>query len=488
MTDGGASEAKLICPRSPMAEAAALNPVQRGFDPRRGYSVVGSLQSTTMDPRFEEEPDEDPDEPEPQPNQPDGARGTAAGLVPAVGLPSREWEYSTKVLSVAQVADGVTVVKLLHEAAADGWELASVMDGGEKRVILMRRPKRSARESRRVGFAPPIRTHQRASQALCARRNRGRPRRDIEHRCAPDRQRRPPRQGRRGRDHADDDRVQPARRARRQPRTSADARAAAGQGVGLPARPRRSLCGSARAAAPPQAVRAPGNRGEPGGCAGARLPAVGQGRLTEQVALFGPAGPELRIVEDLVRKIVARDPPEVGRPMTELLEAGGKRIRPALVLLAAMCGKYDPGHAVSAAMAVEVTHAATLVHDDVIDRSPTRRGRPTVAAALGAEPAIVVGDYYFAKAYEQAALTEEPAVVAVIAGAVMWICRGELAQHGARYRYGISVEEYLARIQGKTATLLAASAWIGGRLAGLEKPAQSSLHAYGTELGLAFQI
>ena len=107
-----------------------------------------------MDPRFEEEPDEEPDEPA-QPTPPDGARGAAPGLVPSVGYPSREWEYSTKVLSVAQVADGVTVVKTLHEAGADGWELASVMDGGDKRVILMRRPKRSARETRRVGFAPP---------------------------------------------------------------------------------------------------------------------------------------------------------------------------------------------------------------------------------------------------------------------------------------------------------------------------------------------
>ena len=107
-----------------------------------------------MNPRFEEEPEEEPDEP--APTQPDGAGVTATGVVPSVGYPSREWEYSTKVLSVAQVADGVTVVKTLHEAAADGWELASVIDGGEKRVILMRRIKRSTRESRRVGFAPPI--------------------------------------------------------------------------------------------------------------------------------------------------------------------------------------------------------------------------------------------------------------------------------------------------------------------------------------------
>ncbi len=136
-----------------MAEAAGLNPVQRGFDPRRGYSDGAAYNLTTMGHRFEEDPDEEPIEPS-QP-RPDGARGAAAGLVPSVGYPGREWEYSTKVLSVAQVADGVTIVTVLHEAGADGWELASVMDGGDKRVILMRRPKRSARESRRVGFAPP---------------------------------------------------------------------------------------------------------------------------------------------------------------------------------------------------------------------------------------------------------------------------------------------------------------------------------------------
>jgi hypothetical protein len=105
-----------------------------------------------MDARFEEDPDEEPDEPAPA--APDGARA-GTGLVPSVGLPSREWEYSTRVVSVAQVADGATVVNILHEAGTDGWELATVLDGGDKRVILMRRPKRSARESRRVGFAPP---------------------------------------------------------------------------------------------------------------------------------------------------------------------------------------------------------------------------------------------------------------------------------------------------------------------------------------------
>jgi len=103
--------------------------------------------------RLEDDPDDDPDEPG-EPNHPgDGAAAT--GVVPSVGLPLREWEFSTQVLTVAQLVDGVTLVKLLHQAATDGWELSDVIDGGEKRVLLMRRPKRSARESRRVGFAPP---------------------------------------------------------------------------------------------------------------------------------------------------------------------------------------------------------------------------------------------------------------------------------------------------------------------------------------------
>jgi hypothetical protein len=103
-----------------------------------------------MSPHLEEDPDDDPDEPE-QPS-PDGA---VASHIPSVGIPSRDWEYDTRVLTVAQVVDGTTLVKVLKEAAGDGWELAQVVDGGEKRVLLMRRPKRSSRETRRVGFAPP---------------------------------------------------------------------------------------------------------------------------------------------------------------------------------------------------------------------------------------------------------------------------------------------------------------------------------------------
>ncbi|HSS60777.1 MAG TPA: polyprenyl synthetase family protein [Candidatus Limnocylindrales bacterium] len=210
--------------------------------------------------------------------------------------------------------------------------------------------------------------------------------------------------------------------------------------------------------------------------------------MRQQVDLFGPAGPELRKVEGLLRNLVANDPPEVGKPMAELLEAGGKRIRPGLVLLSAMCGTYDRDRTLPAAMAVEVTHAATLVHDDVIDRAPTRRGRPTVAASLGDEPAIVVGDFYFAEAYELAARTNTPEVVAILADAVMKICAGEVRQQAIRYRYSTRVEEYMQRIEAKTATLLAACCDIGALLGGLDERRRAALRAYGRSIGLAFQI
>ncbi len=197
---------------------------------------------------------------------------------------------------------------------------------------------------------------------------------------------------------------------------------------------------------------------------------------------------DLETIEAGLRRLIEGDPDVVAAPMADLFAAGGKRIRPALVLLAAKCGRYDLETLTPAAMAVELTHAATLVHDDVIDRAGVRRGRPTVAAQLGDEPAIVVGDFYFAKAYEQAALTESPEAVAILARAVMDICAGEVRQQAIRHRYDTDIEEYMRRIGAKTATLLAACCDIGALLGGIEGSERSALRAYGRLLGLAFQI
>ena len=197
---------------------------------------------------------------------------------------------------------------------------------------------------------------------------------------------------------------------------------------------------------------------------------------------------DLSAVELALRDEIGRDPDVVSTPMAELFAAGGKRLRPALVLLSAKCGRYDLDKLLPAAMAVELTHAATLVHDDVIDRSGVRRGRPTMAASLGDEPAIVIGDFYFAKAYEHAARTDSTEVVGILARTVMEICAGEVRQQAIRYNYRTAVDEYMRRIEAKTATLLAASCDIGAVLAVLPASQRSALHEYGRLLGLAFQI
>ena len=174
--------------------------------------------------------------------------------------------------------------------------------------------------------------------------------------------------------------------------------------------------------------------------------------------------------------------------MAALFGAGGKRLRPALVLLAAKLGRYELDRLTFAAMAVEITHAATLVHDDVIDRAEMRRGRPTVAASRGNEPAIVIGDYYLVKAYELASRTASTEVVAILARAVMEICAGEVRQYAMRYRYALDEGDYMQWIHDKTASLLAACCDIGALLGGLNPDDRKALHGYGIDLGLAFQM
>lgn len=208
----------------------------------------------------------------------------------------------------------------------------------------------------------------------------------------------------------------------------------------------------------------------------------------EDLEVFGPVARDLEVVEAALRSEIDKDPAVVAEPMHDLFEAGGKRLRPALVLLSARCGHYDLDRLVPAAMAVEMTHAATLVHDDVIDRSAMRRGRPTVAAALGDEPAIVIGDHYFAKAYELASRTQSTEVVGILARAVMDICAGEVRQQAIRFLYSTGKDEYLERIAAKTATLLAASCDIGALLGALDREAREAMLSYGHILGLAFQI
>jgi len=191
---------------------------------------------------------------------------------------------------------------------------------------------------------------------------------------------------------------------------------------------------------------------------------------------------------ELARQLMA-DPEPIGAPMRRLVESGGKRLRPLLVMLTAHVGpRFDSLRAGVLAAAVELIHNATLVHDDYVDESPVRHGAATVAAAEGPERAIAVGDYYFAKGTRLIAELGEPAVSLTIARAMEAICRSQIDDLALRGRYPGDREGYLQVVQGKTAALIAASCVAGAQLAGAGDHTVARLGRYGELIGIAFQM
>jgi geranylgeranyl pyrophosphate synthase len=160
------------------------------------------------------------------------------------------------------------------------------------------------------------------------------------------------------------------------------------------------------------------------------------------------------------------------------LEAGGKRLRPLLVLLCA--GEEGGEAAVRAATAIELVHMATLVHDDVLDAAPLRRGRPTVAATAGRARATATGDLLFSRAFALLAEAGDRRAIELLAKASVALARGELAQRRDAYDAGISEERYLGRCRLKTATLFECAC-----LLGRDEPAMGG---FGAAIGLAFQL
>ncbi|MCD6014624.1 MAG: Trans-hexaprenyltranstransferase [Solirubrobacterales bacterium] len=169
------------------------------------------------------------------------------------------------------------------------------------------------------------------------------------------------------------------------------------------------------------------------------------------------------------------------------LAAGGKRLRPMLVLLCAGPGAGEG--AVRAATAVELVHMATLVHDDVLDAAPLRRGRPTVVARAGRAAATAVGDLLFSRAFAELAASNSAAEhrVRLLAAASVGLAEGELAQRRDAFRLEISAERYLERCRLKTARLFECACLIGAEPepGGGEREA---LATYGAQIGLAFQL
>jgi geranylgeranyl pyrophosphate synthase len=183
-------------------------------------------------------------------------------------------------------------------------------------------------------------------------------------------------------------------------------------------------------------------------------------------------------VEDGLRAAIAGHGEVLGEDATATLAAGGKRLRPMLVLLCA--GQAGGEASVRAATAIELVHMATLVHDDVLDEAPLRRGLPTVAASSGRDRALATGDLLLSRAFALLSEAGDERSVALLADAAVALARGELAQRQDAFDLGIDERRYLARCRLKTATLFECACLLGHD--------DEHLRAFGAEVGLAFQL
>ena len=198
---------------------------------------------------------------------------------------------------------------------------------------------------------------------------------------------------------------------------------------------------------------------------------------------------DMAAVNDMIRtRMASEHAPRIPEVTAHLVEAGGKRLRPMLTLAAArLCG-YDGPYHVHLAATVEFIHTATLLHDDVVDESDKRRGRPTANLLWDNTSSVLVGDYLFARSFQLMVETGSMRVLDILANASATIAEGEVLQLTAASDLATTEEIYLQVVRGKTAALFSAAMEVGGVIAAADPAKIQALYDYGDALGVAFQI
>src|SRR5665647_252857 len=204
--------------------------------------------------------------------------------------------------------------------------------------------------------------------------------------------------------------------------------------------------------------------------------------------LFTPINRELTIVEERLIHSIDTELPELDQAATHLVKAGGKRLRPAFALLVAKLYADSIEPVIPMAVALELVHMATLVHDDVVDNSRLRRGQPTVKNVWGNRISIYAGNYVFAKSLCLVAEYQRSDLLKVLADASMRICEGEIRQMLSCYNIHQGIKDYMRRIERKTALLISVSCQLGAMLSQAPEAEIKALKKYGYYLGMAFQI
>ncbi|MCD8511452.1 MAG: heptaprenyl diphosphate synthase component II [Bacillus sp. (in: Bacteria)] len=193
-------------------------------------------------------------------------------------------------------------------------------------------------------------------------------------------------------------------------------------------------------------------------------------------------------IEKEIENNIDANNPTLQAASTQLLKAGGKRIRPVFVLLSAQFGNYDINQIKKIAVPLEMIHMASLVHDDVIDNADLRRGKKTIKSQWDNRVAMYTGDYIFARAVEIATHCKGEGINRVLSDAMVEMCIGEVEQIRDQFNWNQNLRMYFRRIKRKTALLIAVSCQLGALEAGAPKEYERALKRYGYYIGMAFQI
>lgn len=196
----------------------------------------------------------------------------------------------------------------------------------------------------------------------------------------------------------------------------------------------------------------------------------------------------LEEVEKKLARIILEEDGYISEIGKSLLDAGGKRIRPLLVLCTAQCFGELKTRTIQAAAACEFIHMASLVHDDIIDKSDIRRNRPSLNKKIGNHGSVLVGDYLFAKAFEILSVNRLVQSMVYVVHAIGQMCDGEISQAAMKFNLNQTVEDYYKRIYKKTGVLIASCCQVGGATAEASLEKIEVLKEYGLNIGYAFQI
>ncbi len=210
--------------------------------------------------------------------------------------------------------------------------------------------------------------------------------------------------------------------------------------------------------------------------------------MTTLANIYKPVAHDLEKVEEALSGITGVDIPLLEKLLRHCIGNGGKRIRPVFTLLCGKFNNYDLAKLIPMGAGVELLHTATLVHDDVVDNSDLRRGKPTVSRQWGSDAALLLGDYLFARAAMFVADTGNLRVIKLFAETLMTISGGELAQINVLFDSKRARDHYYKWIAAKTACLFSTSTQSGAILSGASEEIITALKDYGHYFGMAFQV